>query len=268
MARRRKSDIIVISSDDEPSPKKTKTSSAEAVSASHAESSTAGANAAAQSRQQRPTTPDLEFDYDRSQLRDPRPTPGRVKRPRYEDRDLTESQRARFKPLPRPSPRDVSTAFRKTSCSERRHSATRHTTSTTWTPSPLPTYDPAGFELDYDKVDKWMKPQAYNKKRMVKGMEKRVSEAQEFDSRMLDMFFEEGDEAMEKQKHRTFVFTSCVKDKISKDLNIPWHKIGMAELDLWEQKGFPKEKLADWLVFTEEDKKRALKMLGGARLRK
>ncbi|KAM0724218.1 hypothetical protein Q7P37_000100 [Cladosporium fusiforme] len=29
------------------------------------------------------TTPDLEFDFDRSQLRDPRPTPGRKARPRW-----------------------------------------------------------------------------------------------------------------------------------------------------------------------------------------
>ncbi|KAH8161814.1 hypothetical protein CIB48_g6435 [Xylaria polymorpha] len=32
------------------------------------------------------TTPDLEFDYDRSQLRDPRPTPGRTRQPRLEER--------------------------------------------------------------------------------------------------------------------------------------------------------------------------------------
>ncbi|KAK8085365.1 hypothetical protein PG997_006636 [Apiospora hydei] len=255
-APKRKSDINVISSDDEPSPKKTKTSPAEVVSVSHAESSTAGASAADESaQQQRPTTPDLEFDYDRSQLRDPWPTPGRVKRPRYEGRDLTESERARFKPPPPPKPKGRLDSFQKNALY--REEGFRD-----------PTHTSHHLYLDYDKVDKWMKPQAYNKRRMVKGMEKRVSAAQEFDSRMLDMFFEEGDEAMEKQKHMPFVFTSCVKDKISKDLGIPWHKIGMPELDLWEQKGFPKEKLADWLVFTEEDKKRALKMLGGASLRK
>lgn len=50
---------------------------------------------------------------------------------------------------------------------------------------------------------------------MVKGMDKSVTAAQEFDSQMLDMFFEEGDEAMEKQKYMHFVFTHCIKDKIS-----------------------------------------------------
>ena len=36
-------------------------------------------------RKPRLTTPDLEYDYDRSQLRDPRPTPGRRARPRWDD---------------------------------------------------------------------------------------------------------------------------------------------------------------------------------------
>jgi hypothetical protein len=36
----------------------------------------------AQQSKPRLTTPDPEFDYDRSQLRDPRPTPGRKARPR------------------------------------------------------------------------------------------------------------------------------------------------------------------------------------------
>jgi hypothetical protein len=36
------------------------------------------------------TEKDLEFDFDHSQIRDPRATPGRVKRPRYEERELSE----------------------------------------------------------------------------------------------------------------------------------------------------------------------------------
>jgi hypothetical protein len=37
-----------------------------------------------------------------------------------------------------------------------------------------PTYDDAGFELDYEKVADWMKPQAYNKNKMIRGMERAV----------------------------------------------------------------------------------------------
>ena len=37
-------------------------------------------------------------------------------------------------------------------------------------PRGSPTYDGAGFQLDYDEVADWMKPRAYNKKSMVGGM--------------------------------------------------------------------------------------------------
>jgi len=60
----------------------------------------AGKQEKAEKQQQKPddtvpkkprlTTPDLEFDYDRSQLRDPRPTPGRKVRPWYEGIDVPE----------------------------------------------------------------------------------------------------------------------------------------------------------------------------------
>ncbi|KAF5620164.1 hypothetical protein F52700_11484 [Fusarium sp. NRRL 52700] len=52
----------------------------------------------AKTTEARPSTPDaqkptltekdLEFDFDHSRIRDPRVTPGRVKRPRYEEREL------------------------------------------------------------------------------------------------------------------------------------------------------------------------------------
>lgn len=54
------------------------------------------------------TTPDLEFDYDRSQLRDPRPTPGRKVRPRYEQHDMPAEVMNRLRAtrtIPGPSPK-------------------------------------------------------------------------------------------------------------------------------------------------------------------
>jgi hypothetical protein len=42
------------------------------------------------------TSPDLEFDYDRSQLRDPRRTPGRERRPRYSEFDIPPELKARL----------------------------------------------------------------------------------------------------------------------------------------------------------------------------
>ncbi|KAK7991666.1 hypothetical protein PG996_013315 [Apiospora saccharicola] len=272
-ASKRKSDGISV--DASSSSKRSKTHEVIDLTASDTEGASANSDADVLVQQrQRLRTPDLEFDYDRSQLRDPRPTPGRVRRPRREERDLTEAERERFKPPPPPKPKGRLSAFQKNELF--RDSAFRDPTH------PFhhlyvchrkgrqgsPTYDAGGFQLDYDKVCKWMKPQAYNKNRMVRGMEKSLAAGKEFDSRMFHMFFEEGDEAMEKRNSIDTAFASCIKDRISKDLDIPWHKIGMKELDLWEQKGLPKEKLADWLVFSGEDKKRAMKMLGGASLRK
>lgn len=51
-----------------------------------AKKSTKSNNETSEENQPKPrlTTPDLEFDYDRSQLRDQRPTPGRKARPRYD----------------------------------------------------------------------------------------------------------------------------------------------------------------------------------------
>ncbi|KUI67698.1 hypothetical protein VM1G_03203 [Cytospora mali] len=109
------------------------------------------------------TTPDLEFDYDRSKLKDPRPTPGREARPRYEEMD-----------------------------------------------SNLPAELAA----------------------------------------------------------RSYMPIELAKDTISKDLGIPWHKIGHEEVDLWEKKGFKKHKVEDWLTYSEEDRRRYMKMLTGGSHRK
>ncbi|KAI5248467.1 hypothetical protein E4T43_01198 [Aureobasidium subglaciale] len=50
------------------------------------------------SQAQRPrlTTPDLEFEYDRTQLRDPRSKPGRTGEPRYEEDDIPVDLKERF----------------------------------------------------------------------------------------------------------------------------------------------------------------------------
>lgn len=271
-APKRKSDNIAV--DAASSSKRSKTHEVIDLTASDSEDASADVRAAEPAQQQRLTTPDLEFDYDRSQLRDPRPTPGRVKRPRYVGSDLTESERDKYRPPPPAKPKGRLNAFQKNELFReetfRDPTATFHDLYVCHRKGRhgSPTYDEAGFQLDYDKVCKWMAPKPYNKNRMVRGMEKSISAAENFDTRMIGMFFEEGDEAVEKKRNTHFVFTHCIKDKISKDLGIPMHKIGMAELGLWEQRGFPKEKLADWTVFTGEDKKRAMKMMSGSSLRK
>jgi hypothetical protein len=56
-----------------------------------------------------------------------------------------------------------------------------------------PTYDKSGFQLDWHKVDNWMKPQPYNKSRIVNGMNKAVEKAQQDATAMAAIFFEKGE---------------------------------------------------------------------------
>ena len=116
----------------------------------------------ASSARPRLTTPDLEFDYDRSKLRDSRRTPGRRKRPRYEKLDIPRDVLAWLKAtreIPKPQkPKGHVTAAQKEKLEEE---------ETLMNPLAFshdiykclakgreggPTYHGAGFELEYDKV--------------------------------------------------------------------------------------------------------------------
>jgi hypothetical protein len=60
-----------------------------------------------------------------------------------------------------------------------------------------------------------------------------------------------------------------VKDQVSKDLDIPSHQIGPEQVQTWRDKGFEPVNFDNWWQEpTEEEKKRWLKMLSGASLRK
>ncbi|KAI0836907.1 hypothetical protein F5Y06DRAFT_96968 [Hypoxylon sp. FL0890] len=222
-------------------------------------------------RKPRLTTPDLEFDFDRSQLRDPRPTPGRVKPPRWTEFDMPKGFKERFY-VPEPeksqgrlnalqkdklhrqaSILDPSKSFH---CLHICHQKGREGS---------PTYDEAGFQLDWDKVDKWMKPMTYNKTSILNGME-RVLDRQEREQRtMYDIFFVDGKGP---DAHSSIV-EHYLKDHVSKDLGVPWHQIGPVQLFEWEKKGFSKQKADEWWREPNEvERARQNKMLVGARLRK
>nr|RBQ95934.1 hypothetical protein FVER53263_08480 [Fusarium verticillioides] len=127
------------------------------------------------------TEKDLEFDFDHSQIRDPRATPGRVKRPRYEERELSEEFLSKFHiPKHRNKHTDPLYSFYDL------HRCHRES------PDGSPTYDSAGFQLDYEKVAKWMKPVAYNKKSMVNGMERHLKRVEEETKKIYNCFFIDG----------------------------------------------------------------------------
>lgn len=218
------------------------------------------------------TTPDLEFDWDRSKLKDPRPTPGRERRPRYGSFDIPDELAARRPPSPE-KPKGRLNAMQKDALYKEKArkdpAATFHDLYVCYDKGPngSPTYDNAGFRLDYDKVVDWFKPVQYNKSRMIKGMDRALARGESLDQHITKVFFEDPGAAKEKIKGLSSLVMSLVKDTISKDLGIPHHKIDHAEIDMWEQKGFKKHKVENWMTYSEEDKKRELKMLGGASLR-
>ncbi|KAI0020428.1 hypothetical protein F4780DRAFT_779549 [Xylariomycetidae sp. FL0641] len=249
-------------------------SSKKAKQSKHAEPESSGEDTAPS--KPRLTTPDLEFDYDHSQLRDPRPTPGRKRRPRLDGMEVTEEFKARFY-VPKPEkPKGRLNAFQKNEIFRQEcfldpsehfhalyicHKKGRHGS---------PTYDSAGFQLDWAKVDDWMKPKAYSKSRIVGGMEKRLEKGRQERRDMFSIFFvDDGKGPSQHDIDFDPNLDHYVKDHVSKDLGVPWHQIGPKELKTWEEKGFSKQEFEKWWKKpNDEERKRMLKMLSGASLRK
>ncbi|KAI1763536.1 hypothetical protein GGR53DRAFT_366429 [Hypoxylon sp. FL1150] len=218
------------------------------------------------------TTPDLEFDYDRSQLRDPRPTPGRIKRPRYAEFDLPEEFKQRFHiPGPgEPKGRRLS-AYEKQKIFEE-----NALTNPTYAFHDLyvchkkgrdgsPTYDEGGFQLDWKKVDDWMKPMSYNKSAIMNGAARAQERRRREEREMYGIFFVDG-KAPESESSTVMQY---LKDHVSKDLGVPYHQIGPGQLIEWEKRGFPKQQAEEWWrTPNEEEKKRMSKMSKGSSLRK
>ncbi|KAI0508732.1 hypothetical protein F5B22DRAFT_381767 [Xylaria bambusicola] len=221
--------------------------------------------------EQRPrlTTPDLEFDYDRSQLRDPRQTPGRVRRPRPRGSEVTEEFKQQFFIPQAERPKGRLNAYQKDQL--HREQSLLDPTDVFHDlyvchkkgPHGTPVYDSAGFQLDYRKVDEWMKPKPYNKSRIVRGMERSIERGEHEKRATYEIFFVQGDEP-----GSTSVM-DYVKDHIAKDLNVPWHQIDSGRAREWQQKGFEKKKFSEWWREpNDEERKRMSKMIGGASLRK
>ncbi|KAI1476393.1 hypothetical protein F4774DRAFT_428018 [Daldinia eschscholtzii] len=217
------------------------------------------------------TTPDLEFDYDRSQLRDPRPTPGRVKRPRWEKDDMPDDLKERFY-IPRPEkPKGRLDALEKRLLldaeTEMDPSETFHDLHKCHKKGRdgSPTYDAAGFELDWNKVDGWMRPKSYTKSGAVSRMEKVVNKMEREEREMYKIFFVDG----KGPEAEPTIVIEYLQDHVSKDLGIPWHQIGPKQLVEWEKKGFPKQKAEKWWREPNETEElRMMKMSTGADFRK
>ncbi|KAF2262275.1 hypothetical protein CC78DRAFT_606338 [Lojkania enalia] len=222
------------------------------------------------------TTPDLEFDYDRSQLRDPCPTPGRRAHPRYNSFDIPEDLKRRLestRTTPKPGkPNSRLNAYQKNQLfRDEGRMNPLHTFHHLYVchdkgRDASPTYDEADFQLDWDKVDEWMKPNAYNKQRIVRKMDSTAKRLEREEQDMYSLFFAEGAGPREVDN---LLVERYPKDQVSKDLGVPWCQIGPQHVNVWRERGF---QLVDfrqwWKEPTEEEKKRSMKMLSGASLRK
>ncbi|KAF5588845.1 adenine nucleotide alpha hydrolases [Fusarium pseudocircinatum] len=198
----------------------------------------------AKTSEARPSTPegqkptltekDLEFDFDHSQIRDPRATPGRVKRPRYEERELSEEFLSKFHiPKHRNKHTDPLESFYDLHRCHRKG------------PDGSPTYDSAGFQLDYEKVAK----------------------VEEETKKIYDCFFIDG--RGPEGEDGSIQVMDQIKDQVFKDLGVPWHQIDPKQLKKWKDQGFAKVDAAKWWHRPNQvERDRFMKMLEGASLRK
>ncbi|THZ32479.1 hypothetical protein D6C89_00268 [Aureobasidium pullulans] len=222
------------------------------------------------------TTPDLEFEYDRSQLRDPRPTPGRIARPRYDKFSLSEDLNQHFEndfyvPKPERPPGRLDRVQKDELFVEQSRLDPRAAFHDLHKcldkgPNGSPTADNAGFQLDYEKVQDWDRPQPYNKRAMIRGMDRAVDKARSEEDQIFDVFFVDGERPDDNASH---IAKDYVKDQISKDLNVPWHQIKPEHAKQWEEQGFKRVVFKDWWKEpTQEERRRFSNMLKGAALRK
>lgn len=58
-------------------------------------------------------------------------------------------------------------------------------------------------------------------------------------------------------------YANAWKDRVSKDLCVPWHKIGVQHFLEWEKRGFLKAKKGEYENFTEEERARLSRLLDG-----
>ncbi|KAF2643919.1 hypothetical protein P280DRAFT_466637 [Massarina eburnea CBS 473.64] len=123
-----------------------------------------------------------------------------------------------------------------------------------------PVYDDLGFELDYEKCTRL----AVSKSAMVNSMERRLAMGEretEIKARIMGVPAFDGNRS---------VFTEDLwNDRVSRDLNIPYHKVTAATFEEWQRQGFrvePGELDADKI--TELEMERLEFLMSGAGLRK
>ncbi|KAG9780824.1 hypothetical protein KCU88_g3642, partial [Aureobasidium melanogenum] len=219
-----------------------------------------------------PSTPKsnaIELD-----IHDPRPTPGRKVPPRGEPPNAfcpeTDPEWMRNpEPLPPPAKKRMNAAEKDERLIEesaRDPNSMFHDKYVCLKKGPRgsPTYDQAGFQLDYKKVKEAMQPKAYNKSSIVGGMERHLKKVEQEKAKMAEIFFRPGTVPQDLSPFDEAYW----KDRVSKDLGIPFHKINVAAFQKWEREGFEKQWPSDYKSFSKAEKDRMLRLRMGCIYRK
>jgi hypothetical protein len=110
-----------------------------------------------------------------------------------------------------------------------------------------------------------MKPKPYNKGSIVRGMEKSIEKTYQETKKMAEIFFEKGEGPEDPARAQGAVYW---KDRVSKDLNVPWHRIGVEHFQEWERKGIKKARRGEYENFSAAEKERMSKLRECCKLRK
>jgi hypothetical protein len=222
------------------------------------------------------TIEDLYFDYDRSQLRDPRATPGRKARPHYGEHDIPVELRERLERT-----RNIfeyGQALDSTSSTVATDMFLAEARNIPWKGNynmyqcydkgrdGSPTYDACGFQLDYGKVAKYFEPSKHDAEKRIRYMPKDEEVRKGQREGIYKRFFRERPNEYE----RTYLFLEeIVRDQMSKDLDVPSHQLSIKHAKLWRKKGFQPVRFRQWWREpNEEEKRRLRKMQIGSALRK
>lgn len=130
-------------------------------------------------------------------------------------------------------------------------------------PTGAPIYDTQGFELDYAKVLKSRRrprgARGRSSKAYMKMIEKELAETGEIEQIM----------GLPKNGLGSGTVRSAVRDRVAKDLNVPWHKIELLQYRQWKEAGFKADPEEFKLMnISEEERERLLELSIGSAFRK
>lgn len=110
-----------------------------------------------------------------------------------------------------------------------------------------------------------MHPGAYSKPKIIRNMTKAVDSRLDESRQMADIFFEKGEAPTGPEFSR---HDGYWKDRVSKDLNIPWHSLDVEDFREWEKRGHKKARKGEYETHTEKEKERMSRFTSGSALRK